>query len=156
MLPSALIPFVESGLSTIVGTVSSSGQPECMRGIGLVTSDAGSIARVFLPCDTAGKTVENLRKTRRIAVTVSQPSTHRTVQIKGQLLSLGLASDADRSQIERLFGCFAQELVVIGLPPPILDRVQRWPCWAADFAVGEVFVQTPGPRAGQVLSEADL
>jgi hypothetical protein len=156
MLPSELFSFVESGLSTIIGSVSPDGRPQCMRGIGVPIRDEGRIGRVFLPCAVAGPTLDNLGNTRRIAVTVSQIATHRTVQMKGAVDAIALATEADRTQMEHLFALFVEQLVFIGFPRTRANRVNRWPCWMVDFKISEVFEQTPGPRAGHRFAKEDL
>jgi hypothetical protein len=127
-----------------------------MRAVGVTVTEAGKCARVYLPCANAKRTVENLLATRRIAVTLAKPPTHRTVQLKGELLHIGQATEADRTEIERLFATFLDDLAYIGVPRALIVRTNRWPCWSVDFSVVDVFEQTPGPRAGKPLAGCDL
>ena len=156
MIPESLTSFVESGLSTLVGTTSTDLRPHGMRGIGLTVRNAGGSARVYLPCAGAKRTVENLLATRKIAVTLSKPPTHRTLQLKGALEHICQTPEHERSEVERLFSTFLEDLTYIGIPRGILLRTNRWPCWSVDFSVESLFEQTPGPRAGQPLGEGDL
>jgi hypothetical protein len=127
-----------------------------MRAIGVSVRDAGRCARVYLPCANAKRTVENLLATRKIAVTLSRPASHRTIQLKGCLEHIGQTPEQDRSEVERLFAPFLEDLAYLGIPRAIITRTNRWPCWSVDFSVDEIFEQTPGPRAGQPLAEDDL
>jgi hypothetical protein len=127
-----------------------------MRAIGVTVIDAGRAARVYLPCANAKRTVENLLATRKIAVTLSKPPTHRTVQLKGCLEHIGQTPEHERNAVERLFSAFLEDLAYIGIPRAIIGRTNRWPCWSVDFSVDDLFEQTPGPRAGQPLMEGDL
>jgi hypothetical protein len=151
MLTKELIEFVQSGLSTIVGTAGSDGRPQCMRGVGLISLDEGRKARLFLPCVGAGPTLQNLTTTRRIAVSLAQLGTHRAVQLKGTLFELALASETERTEMDRLFTGILDRLAYVGFPRAIINNVSRWPSWRVDFDITDVFVQTPGPHAGQRL-----
>ncbi len=153
LIPESLTSFLESGLSTLVGTTSTERRPHCMRAIGVTVHDAGHSARVYLPCAGAKRTVENLLATRKIAVTLSKPPTHRTLQLKGCLEHICQTPEHERTEVERLFATFLEDLVFIGVPRGIIARTNRWPCWSVDFSVDGLFEQTPGPRAGQVLEE---
>lgn len=147
MLSPALAEFVQSGLSTIVGSSSPDGRPQCMRGIGLVVCEADR-GCVFLPCVAAGPTLQNLGSNRRIAVSLSQLGTHKTVQLKGAVNAIRLAAEQDRPDLERLFERIIERLSFVGFPRAVIQSVNRWPSWHVEFEVREVFLQTPGPQAG--------
>jgi hypothetical protein len=49
--------------------------------------------------------------------------------------------------LEQAVECFA----IIGMPASMIRRVAHWPAWVVDVALGDAFVQTPGPGAGQRL-----
>ncbi len=108
---------------------------------------------MYLPCANAKPTVENLLATRRIAVTLSKPPSHRTIQLKGQLQHIGQTPEQERSEVERLFAPFLDDLAYIGIPRAIITRTNRWPCWSVDFSIDEIFEQTPGPGAGRPFVE---
>lgn len=150
MLSPALAEFVQSGLSTIVGSSSLDGRPQCMRGIGLVVLEGDRVC-VFLPCVAAGPTLQNLGSSRRIAVSLSQLGTHKTVQLKGLVNAIRLASDQDRTNLERLFERIIERLSFVGFPRAVIQSVNRWPSWHVEFVVQDVFQQTPGPHAGLQL-----
>lgn len=151
MIPTELAAFLESGLATLVGSCSKSGQPACAHGVGICVRDAGKSARVFLPHVTAEPVLSQLREHPQIAVTLSRPETHRTVQVKGRVTRIAEADVAERGIVEELFLGYARELVFLGLPRAMILRFQRWPCWAVDFQVSSVFIQTPGPLAGTAV-----
>lgn len=156
MLPTEIVPFLESGLSTLVGTCDRDLRPLCARGIGLVVLDGGRAARVFLPERCSAELLRNLRDNGRIAVTVSRPMTHRTVQVKGEVRCVELAPAEDRAVVEALFCGFLRETSLIGLPAATTLRMHRWPAYRLDFTARQVFIQTPGPRAGTELGPEDL
>lgn len=95
MIPAELVPFLESGLSTLVGSCSKAGRPACVHAIGLQVRDGGNVARVYLPQVSATRVISQLREHPLLAVTLSRPETHRTVQVKGRVLAI---QDADVSE----------------------------------------------------------
>ncbi len=156
MLPPEVIPFLESGLSTLLAACDEQGKPTCVRGIGLRVLEGGRAARVYLPGASARLVVDTLRDTRNVAVTMSRPITHRTVQIKGRVLSLSETPVEDRASMEALFCGFMREVALVGMPPGVILRILRWPSTSVDFSVEHVFVQTPGPGAGSKLERGDV
>jgi len=119
-----------------------------MHGIGLRVRDGGNAARVYLPQVSATRVVSQLREHPLLAVTLSRPETHRTVQVKGRVLTIQDAEMSERGIVEELFLGYARELVFLGVPRAAILRFNRWPCWAVDFEPTAVFIQTPGPLAG--------
>lgn len=156
MLPPEVVPFLESGLSTLLAACDEQGKPACVRGIGLRVLEGGRSARVYLPGASAQLVIDTLRDTRNVAVTMSRPITHRTVQMKGRVLRLAETPVEERANMEALFCGFMREVAAVGLPPAVILRVKRWPCVSVDFSVEHVFVQTPGPRAGSKLERGDV
>lgn len=152
MVPAELIPFLESGLATLVGSCSKAGRPACVHGIGVKLREGGAVARVYLPQISGQRVLAQLREHPQIAVTLSRPETHRTVQLKGPVLAIVDADVSERGVIEELFLGYARDLVFIGLPRAKVLRFERWPCAAVDFEPKDVFIQTPGPLAGARVS----
>lgn len=87
-------------------------------------------------------------------MSLAQLGTHRAVQLKGSLVELTLAGESDRSQMDQLFLQILERLAYVGFPRAVISNVNRWPSWRVDFEVEDVFVQTPGPHAGQRLDGA--
>ncbi len=152
MISPDLASFLESGIAILVGTRDGRLFPECMRATGARVEAGGAELTLFLPDAVAARTLANLRENGRIAVGFSRAGDHRSFQVKGRVLSLGPAPDADRAAIERYRCVWASELAaVVGLPPRITLRMAHWPAHAVRLRVDAVFVQTPGPGAGAPL-----
>ncbi|MCC6406928.1 MAG: pyridoxamine 5'-phosphate oxidase family protein [Planctomycetes bacterium] len=154
MISPELAEFLESGVSTLVGTRDASLRPDGMRAIGFRVERDGSQATVFLPAGTLGSNLANLRDNGRIAVCFSRPIDHRSMQLKGRVLAITEANEADRAQVDRFRAAYAQHLAFVGIPVRVTERMAHWPCWAVRFEVESIFVQTPGPGAGQPLARA--
>lgn len=154
MIGRELAEFLESGLSVIVGTRDRRLVPEATRGFGLRVEADGRELAVFLPRAWNARTFSNLRDNGRIAVSVSRPEDHRSVQVKGRLLELREAIDEDRDAIERYRERLVPSWGFVGIPPDATRRVAAWPCDVARIAVESLFEQTPGPLAGDPLRDA--
>jgi hypothetical protein len=154
LISAALTPFLESGISVLVGTRSPRLFPECMRAMGARVERGGEELCVFAPAATAAVTLANLRDNGRIAVCFSRPQDHRSMQVKGKLLSVTDADSTDRDHVLRYRAAFAQELFWVGLPAQTTLRIAHWPCHAIRLQAETVFVQTPGPGAGEPLTPA--
>jgi hypothetical protein len=149
--PGKLAPLLEGLVAVHVATRDAALVPdEVMAAAALLEPDGRSLT-VYLPDATSATALANLRENGQIAVVLSQPLTHRTVQLKGRVETIRPAGEDEREAVERFAAAFDAEVAAIGLPPAALRRRNRWPCTAATFAVREGFEQTPGPRAGEPL-----
>jgi hypothetical protein len=151
MIPAALVEFLESGLAVSVGTCGIDLMPETTQAVCVAVSADHASLRLFLPVATARATIEDLRANPNIAVTLSSPPTHRTVQLKGRVSRIAPAGHEEEALVKRYIANVVEQLVSVGLPAMLTQRISHWPCWAVEISVSEIFVQTPGPRAGSKL-----
>lgn len=152
MISAELATFLESGVSLLVGTRDAGLHPEALRAVGARVEPGGAEVTVLVPVATAARTLGNLRENGRIAVCFSRAEDHRSVQLKGAVVALRDADEADRRVVERYRALLADALAGVGLPPRLTSRIAHWPAVAARFRVEAVFVQTPGPGAGAPLA----
>ncbi len=151
MIPPELFEYIESGISILVGSRSDRLLAEYCRGLGARVEAAGRELSVFLAEATAAETLENFRNNGRVAVCFSRAADHRSLQIKGSVISLRPADEEERRLILRYRGGLAETWGQIGIPPRITLRIAHWPAIAVRLSVETVFDQTPGPGAGGVL-----
>jgi len=153
MIPQPIVDLLETGVSVMVGTRDASLTPECTRAWGIqVGADRGTVT-IFLSERFAGKTIDNLRDNGRIAVTCTRPTDHITCQLKGQVRGMKPATPADRDLSQQWHREFIAELKAIGVPSALSEAWISEPTLAVEFAVTEVFDQTPGPGAGRKLGQ---
>ena len=89
-----------------------------------------------------------------VAVTLSKPFTHRSIQLKAPGATIAEASSEDEAVVRRQARIFADELVTVGYRPDFAATYVTFlpgELVALDFVPEGVFVQTPGPRAGVAL-----
>ena len=147
-VPENLAALLEGLVAVHVATRDASFVPDEVMAAAARPSADGRSLTVYLPVATSETSLANLRDNGAIAVVLSQPLTHRTVQLKGRVETIGPAHDEERAEVERLAAAFDAEVEVIGLPPAVVRRRTRWPCHAVTFVVSEAYEQTPGPHAG--------
>ena len=149
-IPCELVPFLESGISILVGTRDARLQPEAMRAVGAWVEPGGGELRVYVPASTSARTRENLADNGRIAVCFSAVD-HRTFQFKGTILEVREARAEERAPLERWRAAVAQHWGAVGLPTKLTHRLVVWPAYALRVRVESMYQQTPGPGAGTPL-----
>jgi hypothetical protein len=134
-------------------------------GIELATRDAGYVPNiaictgiivhedrrrvtVLVPVASAAPCVRDLAENGLYALVFSRPTDHRSIQLKGSMLSIAEADESYRPELDRYLATYGGELELIGIPASIIRRLTTWPCWAIELEVREIFEQTPGPGAG--------
>ena len=139
---------LEDGVSVLVGSVDSQGNPMCCRAIALTSHDDLATATVYLPMATSHETVANLAATGRVAVVATQPGDHCSTQLKGMALTTRAAREDEEPLVRKHLGNFAGVLGILGVPPRVTKGMAHWPAVAVEMRVDEIYDQSPGPRAG--------
>jgi hypothetical protein len=147
-LPDELAAFVQGGVSLLSGTCSAALVPESQRAAGVRVWPGNCKLTVLLPKATGEIAIANLRENPRLAVTMSQIQTHRTVQVKGSVFAIRDADAEDHALMERWAAGFRAALAWVGIPEGVTRGLKLWPAWAVDVDIIHVFAQTPGPVAG--------
>jgi hypothetical protein len=107
---------------------------------------------VYLPSAVAGPTLQNLEDNGRIAMTLTRPIDHKSVQLKGRALRTrpSEASDRELQAVHR--AALTEQFAAVGVPRSATRRLVWWPSVAVEVELEQVFTQTPGPRAGEPIS----
>jgi hypothetical protein len=149
-----LLEFMESGVSTLIGTRSRELLPECARGCGAVVGTDRHSLTVFVAEALAQRTLANLADNGEIAITFSRPVDHRTLQVKGKVIEVRPVTPAEQIVQERYLASFVEQLYWIGMPRSLTRRLHHTPAVALTLQARSLFVQTPGPTAGQKLESS--
>lgn len=150
-VPDHLGPQLEGLAAVHVGTRDAALRADEVMAAAALLDPDGKRLTVYLPVATSGQSLANLRDNGAVAVVLSQPLTHRTVQLKGRVETIRAAREDEREAVERHAAGFDAEVEAIGLPPAVVRRRAKWPCHAVTFVVVEAYEQTPGPRAGEPI-----
>jgi hypothetical protein len=151
-LPPELLALLDGPAVLHLATRDRDLQPTSTFASGLDATRDGRELTVFLSVALAPLSLANLRDNGQMALSIVRPTDHRAIQIKGTWLGERRADDADRALVERQREALTQELGLVGVPRGLWRRVVWWPSLALRMEVRDVFVQTPGPRAGQACA----
>ncbi len=142
------------GVSVIVSASDLNLVPSVMRAVGSQIGGSGERITVFLNRSQSAQLLRNVAVTDRLAVVFSQPSTHRTLQLKARGVRIREAALDDEPALDRYLDSMKAELGTIGISPSLVSAMlahQLDDVVALEFTPDEAFDQTPGPRAGQPI-----
>jgi hypothetical protein len=150
-----LVAFMQGGVSMHAASRDAQLVPNLSRPLALrVCADRTRVA-VLLLASHSGAMLADFEANGQIALAVTLPSTHRTVQLKGTDAALEPLQDGDHALVARYREAFVADLGKIGYAatlPQTLLAGGRADVVAVGFTVSAVFTQTPGPAAGTRLS----
>jgi hypothetical protein len=153
-LPADLVAMMARGVSVIVGSRDAQLRPSIMRAVGSRVEAGGQDITVYLARGGSRQLLQDIASTGQLAVVFSEPSTHRTVQLKASRAEIRQATEADAPVLAAYLKSMEHEIQQVGFAPPLtramlahrLDDVV-----AVRFTPEQAFDQTPGPRAGAPL-----
>lgn len=153
-LPDDLFEVLEGPSIMHLATRDAGLQPMSVMAFGLRLDGNGREATVFLPVRLSEMSLRNLRDNGQMALSVVSPTTVRAVQLKGLWLGERRTDDDDRAFLTRYCDALTEEMGMVGVPRSIWRRLLWWPALALRMEVRDVFVQTPGPGAGDACGKA--
>jgi hypothetical protein len=154
LIDAELAAFMQRGVSLTVGSCDAANRPSLARATGCRVAADGSTVRLFISGVQAAPLLAHVRETGRLAAVFSQPSTHRTLQLKGLDAKVEPAGPDDLAVVRRYRDAFVDELARLGYPRPVFHALLACPdadLVALRFTPTEAFSQTPGPNAGRSL-----
>jgi len=146
--------FIQGGVSVIVASRNDELVADVVRGCGCRVSRNRREVTVLVEPSQAGTLLDDIAANGMVAVVFSQPSTHRTIQLKGSDARLVPVTAADRAVAARHLRAWIDDLCRVGYGPEWADAVRGRPerLAAIRFTPSAAFQQTPGPGAGQRLA----
>jgi hypothetical protein len=151
MIPEKLVEFIHGPRLLFVGSRNAKLRPTASWAFGaLADGDKGAVT-VFVPEIAGAPTFENFAENGRVSVTIADAPTHETYQFKGQLSEIRPCSEADYTVQEIYISKLNSYLEPFGYGNWIWNGFVVKPAKAVTFAVEDIFVQTPGPGAGEKI-----
>ncbi|RJF96108.1 hypothetical protein [Noviherbaspirillum saxi] len=146
--------FLQCGISICIGACDRDLTPTLARGTGCRVAPDRRTVTVFLSATQGALVLRAVRDNGVISVVFSQPSTHKTVQLKGRDTAVAGLQPGDADIIGRYRDAFARELEPLGFGEVLIQTLLA--CPPADlvgltFTPCEAYSQTPGPKAGEPL-----
>jgi hypothetical protein len=153
-LDAALADFIQGGVSVVIASSNAGLEPDVVRGCGCRVSR--DLRRVTVLYDKARgvRVLDDFAANGRIAVVFTQPSTHRTIQLKGTDAVTVRATAPDLAIAREHRELWIQQLLQIGYTREFSAAIWGPPpesLAAIAFTPSSAFQQTPGPAAGQPL-----
>ena len=153
-LDEELVAFMQGGISMHAASRDAGNVPNLSRGLAVRVSKDRTRVTVFLLASHSAAMLADFRDNGAIALVVTLPSSHRTVQLKGCDAAIEPLQADDHLLIARTREAFVQELTRLGyavaIPEGLLTGA-RGDVVAVGFTVTSAFIQTPGPAAGMPL-----
>lgn len=150
-LPSGLVAMMARGVSVIVGSRDARLRPSIMRAVGSRVDEGGQSITVFLARRQSRQLLQDLAATGQLAVVFSEPSTHRSVQLKATRVETRAAGEGDLPVLQAYLRSMEGELAQIGFEAAVARALlahRLEDVVAVRFVPEQAFEQTPGPRAG--------
>jgi hypothetical protein len=157
LLTPEFIAMVNRGVSTVVASRDAAMRPSLMRAMGSSISMDGTRITAFVARSQSRQLLLDLAATGQVAVVFSEPTTHRTLQVKARAVDVRNADVGDAALLRRYLVAMEKEIGIIGYPFAVVDAMLA--CTLEDlvaisFTPAAAFDQTPGPRAGSALARA--
>jgi hypothetical protein len=152
-LDAARATFVQGPVSVIVATRDADLVPDVVRGCGCRVSRDRRQVTVLVEPGRSSAVMENLAANGMIAVTFSQPSNHRTLQLKGTDARVVRVTAADRAAALQHLAAWSEDLGRIGFTAAFSAALHggTGEIAAIRFTPSAAYQQTPGPGAGQPI-----
>jgi hypothetical protein len=152
MIPEEVIQIFSGTMVTHIGTRDSKLQTTEVMGFGVNLDVDKKHLTVFIPKSTCERTLANISNNKKMAVTVGEPMSHVLFQFKGDYMSHAEASESDEHGMDNYLHTFYENyLKLFGYPPEVKETFDYKPAVGITFAIEEIFVQTPGPKAGTTI-----
>jgi hypothetical protein len=147
------VAFVESGVSVVLASRDSQNRPFLGRASGCHVAADGRI-KIFISRRKYPFLLDAIRRTGAVAASFSEPSTNKSLQIKGAGAQLAELDPGDIDRIADHLNLFAADVERIGLraalPRTVLAAAAE-DLQAVVFVPAVAFIQTPGPVAGNQI-----
>jgi hypothetical protein len=144
--------FLDRSLSVNVATSDRDGRPLVARAVAARVSPGGERLTVLIDGRANADLVAAVAGSGRLAVVFTDPSTHRSIQIKDDSATVAAPTAEEAVLPGPYIDGFAAELAGMGFTEAFVRAVMDFD--PADLVAlhldpAEVFDQTPGPKAGE-------
>jgi hypothetical protein len=149
--------FVCGGVGMSAATCRPGATPNIARATGCRLSADRRVATIIVAATAGAAVLDDVRRTGAIAVVFTQPSTHRTVQLKGSDARIVPLEPGDAALVERYILAFAADVRPFGFAENFMRALLSHApddLVGVQFTIGAAFSQTPGPQAGSPLTGA--
>jgi hypothetical protein len=153
-LDDALAGFITGGVSIIVASRDDYNRPSLVRALGCRLSADRRQIDILLSSGQSQSLIQDWHRHGDIAVVFTQPSTHRSIQLKGSDARLGAVQPGDAALMRDYREALADDLGQVGYTREFSLALLHCPqddACVVSFQPTIAFSQTPGPEAGARL-----
>jgi len=147
---SQLVTLLSTGVGVLVATRSEDLTPAITRGWGPLLDESTRRLEVAVTAPQGSSMLSNLESAGSIAVTVSQPTTYRTMQMKGIVDEISVPTEDHHARVRSHLDLFFEEVSKVGITENATN-VFLGELRVVHFTVADLFDQTPGSDAGSRL-----
>ncbi|NMG70517.1 hypothetical protein [Parazoarcus communis] len=154
ILDDANAGFICGGISINTAACRPGGFPALARAVGCRVAPDRRAVTVLLGGTAAADVIEGVRRSGAVAVVFSDPSTNRTLQLKGYDALVLPPEPGDAALAARYRAAFSATLVPLGFTDAVVQALLACPdddLLTIRFSPTAAFSQTPGPQAGEPL-----
>jgi hypothetical protein len=155
MIPDRVVELLHGPAFIQIGTRDEALRPAHTAAVGAVVHDDRQTVTVFVPTLRAERILRDVTANGRIALGLALAS-HEAYQIKGTYVSSRPTDAEDRARQEAYRAALLTSALEAGFPEaiarPLTLGFVYMPGVAITFRAEKVFLQTPGPGAGTLLS----
>jgi len=158
VIDAALLATLNQRCDVVLSSGSAAAVPSLCWGMAGRVLDDRRTVQAWVREDQARQLLADVRATGRAAAVFSEPYTSVAVQLKGGRASVRAASQEDEAFLRQHVGHMVEQLARVNFGEVFVRSFfeQPWTLLAVvSFEAAAVFVQTPGPRAGQPLGAPD-
>ena len=141
--------MAESGCAMMFGTTGLDGSISVSRAWGLTVSHDRSQLRLLLCRAQSEASLAHLAENPWLAITFTTMRNLHSMQVKGRVKAIGPTTPEDAEVNQAWICAFVDDLEAIGVPAAPLSRAIMTVDTAIELAIERVFIQTPGPHAGE-------
>ncbi len=154
VVDAAQAAFMQGGVSISAASCGARPFPSVCRALACSVSEDRRLLTVVVARSCAQELLDDVGHSGRIAVVFSQPSTHRTIQVKGDHARPGMPDASLVEAVRTHSDAFVDEVVPLGFAAPLVRSLLDFPdddFVAITFIPNAAYDQSPGPRAGAPL-----
>lgn len=141
--------MAESGCALMFGTTGLDGSISGGRGWGLTVSQDRKQARLLVCRAQSEASLAHLAQNPWLAITFTTMRNLHSMQLKGRVKAIAASTPEDTEVNRAWVRAFIDDVEAIGVPVAPFSRAIMTVDTAIDLEIERVFIQTPGPHAGE-------
>ncbi|MFT3733708.1 MAG: hypothetical protein QM776_01505 [Rhodocyclaceae bacterium] len=155
LITDELAAFIHKGVSLAAASRDANLQPSMARAYGCHISPDRRRVTLILSQKQSAALLADITASGQIALAITEPSTHRTYQLKGSDAAIVPLRPFDHASCDSHLTAFIREVMPLGFTESLLRAVMDTPIddrVAVSFTPSDAFSQTPGASAGARLA----